>query len=336
MTRQTMIQFKNLQKAINGNLIIDIPDLKVEALEIAAIIGPSGSGKRVLFDLFCGKTRPTAGSLRLAGIDPYNDKDQLSQAAGILFTEDAVYNHLTPLANLEFLTRLYGLPKSRAEEVLSQVGLRDQANAKINKLSTSLLRRLAFGRAILHAPQVLLLFEPFARCDQTTVELLSSLMRSIAEDDHAILILADDQTNLENLCDTIHVLNQGRIIETHHPQEEQTASFPFKIPAKMEDKKIILLNPAEILYAYAEKGRSFLMTPDGKLPTQFTLSELEERLRLSGFFRAHRGFLVNLQHVKEVIPFTRNSFSLRLNDSVSTEIPLSKSAARELSDLLGY
>jgi ABC-2 type transport system ATP-binding protein len=79
-----------------------------------------------------------------------------------------------------------------------------------------------------------------------------------------------------------------------------------------------------------------LVTDEGRLPTQFTLSELEERLSRSGFFRAHRSFLVNLQHVKEVIPFTRNSFSLRLNDPEGTEIPLSKSSASELSDLLGY
>ena len=58
--------------------------------------------------------------------------------------------------------------------------------------------------------------------------------------------------------------------------------------------------------------------------------------RRSGFFRAHRAYLVNLQHVKEVIPYTRDSFSLRLNDPANTEIPLSKSAANELKDLLGY
>jgi ABC-2 type transport system ATP-binding protein len=138
------------------------------------------------------------------------------------------------------------------------------------------------------------------------------------------------------LCDTVHILNQGRIAETHHPQEEQEASFPFKIPAKLEDKKVVLLNPSDVLYAYAGQGRAYLVTVEGHLPTQFTLAELEERLTRSGFFRAHRGYLVNLQHVKEVIPFTRNSFSLRLNDSDSTEIPLSKSSASELSDLLGY
>jgi ABC-2 type transport system ATP-binding protein len=331
-----MIKLENLQKAINGSLVIDIPGLEVGTGEIAALVGPAGSGKSALFDLLTGKTRPAAGTVRLAEIDPFQEKEQLSQIAGVLFAEDAVYKHFSPLTNLEFQARLYGLARSRAREVLSQVGLADQASAKLARMSSGLLRRLAFGRALLHDPQVLLLFEPFIRCDHTTVVFLGNLTRSIAEQGKAVLILANDQTNLDTLCDTIYVLHQGRITETHHPQEEPAASFPFKIPARLEDKKVILLNPAEILYAHAAEGRAFLVTTDGELPSQFTLSELEERLGRSGFFRAHRGFLVNLQHVKEVIPFTRNSFSLRLNDPAGTEIPLSKSAARELSDLLGY
>ena len=67
-----------------------------------------------------------------------------------------------------------------------------------------------------------------------------------------------------------------------------------------------------------------------------TYGELEERLARSGFFRAHRAYLVNLQHVKEVIPYTRNSFTLVLDEADGTEIPLSKTAARELKELLGY
>ena len=331
-----MIELKDLQKVINGSSAIDIPALEVGTGEIAALVGPAGSGKRALLDLLTGRTRPTAGTVRLAGIDPFHEKDQLSLTAGVLFDEDAVYKHLSPIANLEFHARLYGLSRSRAIEVLSLVGLGDQANAKSDKLSSSLLRRLAFGRTILHSPDILLLFEPFSRCDQTTIGLFSGMLRSIADEGKTILILADDQTNLGPLCDVIHILDQGRIAETHRPQEEQGERFPFKIPAKLEDKKVVLLNPAEVLYAYAGEGRAFLVTTEGKLPTQFTLSELEERLARSGFFRAHRGYLVNLQHVKEVIPFTRNSFSLRLNDADGTEIPLSKSAAGELSDLLGY
>jgi ABC-2 type transport system ATP-binding protein len=331
-----MIEIRNLQKVSDRNPTIDIPVLNERSGEIAALVGPAGSGKILLLDLLTGKIPPTAGTIRLAGIDPFHENEQLSQVAGFLFAEDAVYKHLSPLANLEFHCQLYGLPKSRAAEVLTQVGLGDQANSKSGQLSSSLLRRLGFGRSFLHSPKILLLFEPFSRCDQATIRLLGNLIRTQADEGKTLLILATERSNLDSLCDVIYTLNQGRIAETHHPQEERESGTPFKIPAKLEDKKVVLLNPVDILYAYAEEGRAYLVTDEGRLPTQFTLSELEERLSRSGFFRAHRSYLVNLQHVKEVIPFTRNSFTLRLNDSDSTEIPLSKSSASELSDLLGY
>ena len=66
------------------------------------------------------------------------------------------------------------------------------------------------------------------------------------------------------------------------------------------------------------------------------MSELETRLARSGFFRAHRSYLVNLQHVKEVIPYTRNAYTLILDDADGTEIPLSKAAAADLRELLDY
>jgi ABC-2 type transport system ATP-binding protein len=331
-----MIELQGLQKVINSTPVIDIPVLEVGAGEIVALVGPAASGKRALLDLLIGKTRPTAGMVRLAGIDPYQERGRVSHVFGVLFDEDAVYKHLSPLANLEFHARLYGLPKARAREALAQVGLGDQANVNSDKLSSSLLRRLAFGRAMLHAPQILLLFEPFQRCDQATIGLMHSLLRSMAKKRKAILTLADDRINLDPICNTVYLLNQGRIAEEHQAQEEGGESFPFKIPARMEEKTVVLLNPADVLYAYADQGRAFVVTTDGELPTQFTLTELEDRLQRSGFFRAHRSYLVNLQHVKEVIPFTRNSFSLRLNDPEGTQIPLSKSSAGELSELLGY
>jgi len=330
-----MIELKNLQKLVGQSLAIDLEALTVESGEIAALVGPEGSGKDVLLDLLTGRVRPSAGSVRVAGVDPAAEREQVSRRVGVMFREDGLYEQRSPLANLAFHCRLYGLPKSRAVEVLAQVGLADQADAKLSKLSPGLLRRLAFGRAILHRPEVLLLVEPFARCDEASIALLSSLLRALADEGAAVLILADDAANLTALCDTVYVLSQGQIVESYRPLEERRAEQPFKVPAKVEDK-VILVNPGDILYVVAEESRAFLQTADGRLPTQFTLAELEQRLARSGFFRAHRGYLVNLQHVREVIPYTRNSYSLRLDDADRTEIPLSKSAARELRELLGY
>jgi len=306
-----MIEIKNLQKIIDQRTVVDISDLTVQAGEVVTLIGPVGSGKSELVEMLTGQARPSAGSVRVAGADPIAERDQFSRRVGVLFAEDGLYQQRSPLGNLQFHARLHGLPKSKAQDVLERVGLADHGKARMDKLTTGLSRRLAFGRAILHDPNTIILVDPFARCDEPSINLLSGLIRSLAESKVAILTLADDSTLFEPISDVIHTLTEGRIVGT--------------------------VNPSDIYFADAEEGRADLHTTDGEtLPTQFTLSDLEGRLARSGFFRAHRGYLVNLQHVTEVIPFTRNSFSLRLGDPESTLIPLSKTAASELKDLLDY
>ncbi|MEJ2550985.1 MAG: LytTR family transcriptional regulator DNA-binding domain-containing protein [Anaerolineales bacterium] len=331
-----MIELKNLQKTTGQRTAVDISVLKVLAGQVVGLVGPVGSGKVELLAMLTGKSRPSTGTLRVAGLDPIADREEYSRRVGFLFAEDGLYQQRSPIANLQFHGKLHGLPKSKAQETLQRVGLGDHGKSKLDQLSSSLQRRLAFGRAILHDPEALILEEPFARCDKSSIDLLSDLIRALAERGAAVLILADDSTLLEPICDTIHVLNEGRIQSTVKPDEERQISAPFKIPVKLEGR-VALVNPTDIIYADAEEGRADLHTTYGeRLSTQFTLSELEIRLARSGFFRAHRGYLVNLQHVTEVIPFTRNSYSLRLDDEEATLIPLSKTAAAELKDLLGY
>jgi ABC-2 type transport system ATP-binding protein len=330
-----MISVENLQKVIDGNTVLDIPKLKVEQGKISALVGPTNSGKRAILDLLIGQSRPTAGTIALHQINPTESRDQLSRLIGVMFFEDGHYENRSPKANLAFHRRLRGLDSSRVEQVLLMVGLGDHAEAKMSQISSGLSRRLAFGRAILHEPFVLLLFEPFARCDEDSITLISKRIQEQAEAGVTILIFAEDVTHLKDLCHTIHMLNKGRIMETITPAGSKPDSFPFKIPVRLEGR-VALVNPVDILYAETEGGKANLFTVEEKLETQFTLSELESRLARSGFFRAHRSYLVNLQHVTEVIPFTRNSYSIRLDDEDGTLIPLSKGAASELRELLGY
>jgi ABC-2 type transport system ATP-binding protein len=330
-----MIVLTDLQKVQNQITVLDIPSLQINEGQIAALFGPVGCGIDVLFQLLIGKLRPTHGSLMIAGLNPFCDRREFSQQVGVLFSEDTHYKRLSASGNLQFYCRLYRFPKSRSLEVLDQVGLADQAETVTDKLSPGLSRRLALGRAILNRPQVLLLMQPFAGCDQVSIDLVSQVVRKQAQNGVAVLILAYDLSGLEKLYDTIYRLEQGRVIETFHPHQEEIQDRPFMIPVRGQDK-IILIDPADILYVFAQEDHTYLQTLDERWPTQFTLVELEKRLSRSGFFRAHRAYLVNLQQVKEVIPYTRDSFSLRLKDAAGTQIPLSKSAERELRELLEY
>ena len=330
-----MIVLADLQKIVDQSTVIDIPSLEVKAGKVAAVLGPVDSGKEVLFQLLIGDLHPTRGSVRLAGVDPYDEREAFSHQVGVLFSDNNLYKRMSVIGNLQFFCRLWRLPKTRAVEVLEQVGLADHASASTEKLSPGLSRRLALGRAILNNPRVLLLVDPFAGCEQVSITLISQVVRRQVGAGAAALVFAQDTVGLEKLCDTIYRLVQGRIDESYDPREEQQRQRPFMIPARAEDK-IILIDPAEILYVFAQEDHVYLQTLDEHLPTQFTLAELEKRLSRSGFFRAHRAYLVNLQQVKEVIPYTRDSFSLRLKDAAGTKIPLSKSAERELRELLEY
>jgi ABC-2 type transport system ATP-binding protein len=330
-----MIVLTDLQKVREQITVLDVPSLHVKSGEIAAIYGTVDCGKDVLFQLLIGKQRPTNGSIMIAGFNPYHDHQPFSQHVGVLFPEDTLYTRLSAVENLHFYTRLYRLPKTRSNEVLEQVGLADQADIITEKLSHGLSRRLALGRAILNYPQVLLLADPFTGCEQASIDLISQVIRKQAQSGVAALIFTQDTAGLEKCCDMIYHLDKGRIIESYTPQHEQMHTPPFMIPARAQDK-IILIDPAEILFIFAEADHTYIQTSQERLLTQYTLTELEKRLSRSGFFRSHRAYLVNLQQIKEVLPYTRDSFSLRLKDAAGTKIPLSKSAERELRELLEY
>jgi len=209
-----MIEIKDLQKVIDQKTIISIQELSVKAGEIAAVVGPVDNGQDTLVELLTGKSLPTMGTIQLGGLDPYLDRDQFSRQVGVLFSQDSLYRRQSARSNLNFYSRLHQLPKGRVKEVLAEVGLVDHASTTVKKMSSSLVRRLSFGRAILHKPAVLILIEPFLKCDDTSVEILSRLIRGQAEGGAAVLIFANEHKNLDDLCQVIHLLNQGRIVQS--------------------------------------------------------------------------------------------------------------------------
>src|SRR5581483_2867450 len=110
---------------------------------------------------------------------------------------------------------------------------------------------------------------------------------------------------------------------------------PFRVPARKEDR-ILLFDPSEVLYATSREGKTMIRTANEEATSNLTLQELEHRLLGRGFFKSHRAYLVNLQYIKAVIQYTRDSYTLQLNDLHATMVPLSKQYEKELQGLLGY
>ena len=329
-----MIELTYVQKVVAQTTLLEIEAVHVPQGSSAAAVGLTGPAKEMLLELISGRSQPTAGTIRINGLNPTENQSTLAYSVGILPPENNLYPRLTVRRNLLFYCDLYGLAASRADEILHQVGLTDRAAMKVEDLPLDLARRLAFGRAILHDPSLLILVDPFSECTLLTIELFTRLCQQLQAEGSTLFFIATDGSGLSSLCQTIYVLAEGRLIDRYDPQAEKNdQSLPFKIPARL-DGKVALINPGDILYVAVEDSKTVLCTENGRIPTHLALNEVEQRLARSGFFRAHRGYLVNLQHVTEVIAYTRNSYTLILEDQ--SEIPLSKNAAKDLRELLDY
>lgn len=336
-----MLQIRRLEKIIEGRGALAIDALDIDAGEVVAVIGPPKSGKTLLIRLLSGTVRPSGGSIVFDG-ECAAPAGKVREQIGVLFAEDLLYERHSVQGNLKFYCRMHGQPSSRASAVLTELGLSDQATNAAIKLSPAAQRRLAFARLLVGQHRLWLLDEPTARTDLDTQELFARLIQQAAASGTAILLTDEDLTWASKCCTRVVELSDGRIANTYsleHVGDKEAPAperfSPFKVPARKEDR-ILLYDPGDILYATSRDGKTYLRTDSEEAVTNFTLQELEARLTGRGFFKAHRAYLVNLQHIKAVIQFTRNSYSLQLDDKPRTMIPLSKQSEKDLQDLLGY
>lgn len=351
-----MLQVRRLEKAIEQRTVLSIEQLDVAPGEVVAVIGPVGSGKSLLVRLLAGELVPSGGTILLDGED-VSVKPAVRARIGVLFEDDLLYKRMSALENLEFACQMRGLRRGCATEMLARVGLADQMREPLHKLAKTMQRRVALGRALLGAPPLLLLDCPSRRTDLDTRALFARLVGAAA-DGAAVLITEDDLSWVGKRCTRVVELEGGRVAATYVPSADSGNSadasangsadgggsvvpapperfVPFRIPARREDR-IVLYDPGELLYATSRDGQTVLRTAREEAVASMTLQELEERLAGRGFFRAHRAYLVNLQHIKAVIQFTRNSYTLQLADGQDTMIPLSKQSEKELQALLSY
>jgi ABC-2 type transport system ATP-binding protein len=348
-----MLQIRRLEKIFEQRSVLSIEELDGVAGDILAVVGPSQSGKSLLLRMLTGTLLPSGGTVTLAGQDIHRSPQARAQI-GAVFEEDLLYERLSVQDNLDLYRQFYGLPRSRVIETLARIGLSDQARQPIARLSSSAQRRLAFARLLVWHPTVYLLDQPVTRCDLPTQELFAHVILQLAQEGALVIMADEDLAWMGRLCTRLVELQDGRIISSRAsaqtapsaPDQEQgndphTAVAgpdrltPFRIPARKEDR-ILLFDPGEILYATSREGKIMIRTVTDEATSNLTLQELEQQLLGRGFFKSHRAYLVNLEHIKAIIQYTRDSYTLQLNDIHSTMVPLSKQYEKELKDLLGY
>ncbi len=150
--------------------------LALPAGRTLVVFGPNGAGKSTLLRILATLLRPHEGTALVLGRDVVREGHAVRGRIGLLAHDALLYRELTGRENLAFHARLHDVPEGRVDEVLEQAGLRDRAGDRVDALSRGLLQRLAAARTVLHAPDVLLLDEPWANLDPAARAALEPLV----------------------------------------------------------------------------------------------------------------------------------------------------------------
>jgi ABC-type sugar transport system ATPase subunit len=189
-----------------GNRIIDDFSISLKDGEIIALVGPSGCGKTTLLHCITGLVAPTSGRVQVDGVDVSHKKTH-ERGIGIMMQDQPLYEHLSVEQNIAFPLRARGQKKPDVSQLLEQLELADIAKQKVSSCSGGERRRIAFGRAIVTKPNVLLLDEPFTSLNE---ELRKMMRESIVQANVSTLLVTHDSEEASALCDGVIELDKLR------------------------------------------------------------------------------------------------------------------------------
>lgn len=236
------LRAENITKTFGGILALGKVSFEVSTGEVIGLVGPNGSGKTTLFNVIAGTYPPSQGRILLDTKDITNSPPWLRARLGISRT----YQVPRPLHELSVLENVLvplclakGLPlgmfsESRAEELLSLVGLESKASAPTNHLSLIELKRLELARALALDPKFLLLDEVFSGLSPSEVESAYNLVESIARSGIGVVVIEHNMRLVMRLCKRIVVLSFGQKIAEGTPHE--VASHPEVIKAYLGEE----------------------------------------------------------------------------------------------------
>lgn len=362
----SVLTINELERYTENVLVFPAFHIEIARHEVVALYS-SMNVRNTLLAMLTGKLPISSGEIKVNELSFANNRKGFLSQIGLLLLEEGSYERLTVKENFSFFKQLYGSSLS-IDEAVRIVKLDLKANKRLTKLSLSEKRRVQFARLLFQNPALYIFEEPDQNVDLETKLVFHKMVHRLGESGKAILVLTGNMETALSVTSRVYRLDEKglKAFDVQDTEEEPKSISPEdadkkeelmpshaesdedleddepivqhvrfeKIPTRMNDK-IILFNPPEIDYIESSEGQTNLYIKGEMYPTSFKINELEERLQTYGFFRCHRSYIVNLQKVREVITFTRNSYSLVLDDHLKTNVPLSKTKMAELKEMIG-
>ena len=209
-----MIAIENVSKRFRDKLAVNSVSFTARAGEVTGLIGANGSGKTTIMRMIATVYKPSAGNISVCGVDVKKNPAGVRKNIGVLLGGDiSLYRRFTAYENIEYYALLQGMSKTEAKQsigVLSEtLGIKDYLYRKVDGFSRGMRQRVAFARAIVHDPQVILLDEPSTGLDIYSIRDVHNFIISCKKRGKTILLSTHNVSEMENLCDKVAVLDKG-------------------------------------------------------------------------------------------------------------------------------
>jgi branched-chain amino acid transport system ATP-binding protein len=212
----TALAAEGVTVKFGGNVALDDVTIDASPREVTGLIGPNGAGKTTLFNVITGLQPPTRGVVRLEGRDVTGMRTHKRAQLGLArtFQRLELFGVLTAHDNVRLAADLAGHddPHGRATELLARVGLSGVGDIRADQLPTGQARLVELARACACQPKVLLLDEPASGLGEDETHAFGQLLRELASEGIAVVLVEHDVPLVMAVCDRIHVLDTGRVL----------------------------------------------------------------------------------------------------------------------------
>lgn len=210
-----MIELLHLTKRYGTFTAVDAIDLTVSRGELFGFLGPNGAGKTTTLRMIAGILRPTAGVVRIAGIDVTADPIAAKSHLGFIPDRPFIYEKLRGMEFLRFVAGLYGQEgpeiDRRARELLALFDLEPWRDELVESYSHGMRQKLIIASAFVHRPAVIVVDEPMVGLDPKAARILKDLFREYTRRGHTIMMSTHTLEVAESLCDRIAIIQSGQI-----------------------------------------------------------------------------------------------------------------------------
>lgn len=223
---EPIIEVRNIIKIFHsrGRKITAVNDVSFDVFkgEIFGMIGPNGAGKSTTFSMLTTLTKPTNGSIKVAGFNVEKQDDKIRPLIGLVPQKLSLYPLLTARENLELMGNLYNVPKKEMEDkidyYLKLVGLEASADRYTGGFSGGMKQRLSVIAAVLHDPEILFWDEPSTGLDPQSRNVIWKLARKFNDEGKTLVFTTHYMEEADNLCDRVAVMDSGKMVALDNPE----------------------------------------------------------------------------------------------------------------------